>query len=184
MDHRDHVGLLREGVEGGGLNWADLGSGQGAFTLALADLLGPTGSIHTTELKHGLPLKDQLIGEVTAAKTAGERVLMYEYAKGAIACVEFDRTLPDYEMQSALRSVRLVRVDVAEFTPSELSALGMGKPAYPWFYKLDASARPTDAISADEWDANTAENMAPVLGEFARGVLGSRRSPSPMGTAL
>jgi SAM-dependent methyltransferase len=49
MDHRDHVGLLREGVLGGGQGWADLGSGEGAFTLALADLLGPTGSIHTVD---------------------------------------------------------------------------------------------------------------------------------------
>jgi ubiquinone/menaquinone biosynthesis C-methylase UbiE len=49
MDHHDHVGLLREGVLGGGKAWADLGSGEGAFTLALADLLGPTGSIHTVD---------------------------------------------------------------------------------------------------------------------------------------
>ena len=49
MDHRDHVGLLREGVEGGGLAWADLGSGEGAFTLALADLLGPAGSIQSID---------------------------------------------------------------------------------------------------------------------------------------
>ncbi len=49
MDHHDHVNLLREGVLGGGTLWADLGSGEGAFTLALADLLGPTGSIHTVD---------------------------------------------------------------------------------------------------------------------------------------
>jgi ubiquinone/menaquinone biosynthesis C-methylase UbiE len=49
MDHRDHIGLIREGVLGGGTSWADLGSGEGAFTLALADLLGPTGSIHTVD---------------------------------------------------------------------------------------------------------------------------------------
>ncbi|MET0772268.1 MAG: methyltransferase domain-containing protein [Candidatus Limnocylindrales bacterium] len=49
MDHDDHVRLLREGVLGGGTTWADLGSGHGAFTLALADLLGPTGSIHTVD---------------------------------------------------------------------------------------------------------------------------------------
>ena len=57
----------------------------------------------------------------------------------------------------------------------------------PWFYKLDTSSHPTDAISADEWDANIPENMAPVLGNFARGALGSRRSapaPAPLGTAL
>jgi ubiquinone/menaquinone biosynthesis C-methylase UbiE len=49
MDHRDHVRLIREGVLGAGKIWADLGSGQGAFTLALADLLGPSGSIHTVD---------------------------------------------------------------------------------------------------------------------------------------
>ena len=49
MDHADHVRLLREGVHGGGATWADLGSGEGAFTLALANLLGPTGTIHTVD---------------------------------------------------------------------------------------------------------------------------------------
>ena len=44
MDHADHVGLLRPAVEPGG-TWADIGAGEGAFTLALADLLGPGGRI-------------------------------------------------------------------------------------------------------------------------------------------
>jgi SAM-dependent methyltransferase len=44
VDHRDHVGLLRDAVEPGG-TWADIGAGEGAFTLALADLLGPGGRI-------------------------------------------------------------------------------------------------------------------------------------------
>lgn len=44
MDHADHVGLLRGAVEPGG-TWADIGAGNGAFTLALADLLGPGGRI-------------------------------------------------------------------------------------------------------------------------------------------
>jgi SAM-dependent methyltransferase len=49
VDHRDHVHLLRDGVEGSGRTWADLGSGTGAFTLALADLLGPGGTIHSVD---------------------------------------------------------------------------------------------------------------------------------------
>jgi SAM-dependent methyltransferase len=49
VDHEDHVALIREGVLGGGTTWADLGSGEGAFTLALADLLGPAGSIHSID---------------------------------------------------------------------------------------------------------------------------------------
>ncbi len=45
MDHADHVGLIRAGVEGAGPRWLELGAGEGAFTLALADLLGPAGRI-------------------------------------------------------------------------------------------------------------------------------------------
>ncbi|MBI3746376.1 MAG: class I SAM-dependent methyltransferase [Chloroflexi bacterium] len=45
MDHRDHVALIRGGVEGGGPRWLELGAGEGAFTLALADVLGPGGEI-------------------------------------------------------------------------------------------------------------------------------------------
>jgi ubiquinone/menaquinone biosynthesis C-methylase UbiE len=49
MDHRDHVGLIRAGVEGAGSRWLELGAGEGAFTLALADLLGPGGRILATD---------------------------------------------------------------------------------------------------------------------------------------
>jgi SAM-dependent methyltransferase len=45
MTHDDHVALIRDGVPGPGGVWADLGAGSGAFTLALADLIGPTGQI-------------------------------------------------------------------------------------------------------------------------------------------
>ncbi len=45
MNHQDHVRLLRKGVPAEGGTWADLGAGSGAFTLALAELLGPGGQI-------------------------------------------------------------------------------------------------------------------------------------------
>lgn len=45
MDHTDHTNLLRRGIDGSGGVWADLGAGSGAFTLALAELLGPDGAI-------------------------------------------------------------------------------------------------------------------------------------------
>ncbi len=49
MNHDDHVRLLRGGVPGQGGVWADLGSGAGAFTLALADLIGPAGEIYSVD---------------------------------------------------------------------------------------------------------------------------------------
>ena len=46
MDHRDHVRLIRAGVDSAaGRRWLELGAGEGAFTLALADLLGVGGTI-------------------------------------------------------------------------------------------------------------------------------------------
>jgi ubiquinone/menaquinone biosynthesis C-methylase UbiE len=45
MNHSDHVGLLRDAVPAGAATWADLGSGTGAFTLALAEILGPGARI-------------------------------------------------------------------------------------------------------------------------------------------
>jgi ubiquinone/menaquinone biosynthesis C-methylase UbiE len=50
VQHADHVALLAGGVtQGEGGTWADLGAGTGAFTLALADLIGPHGVIHAID---------------------------------------------------------------------------------------------------------------------------------------
>lgn len=49
MDHSDHVKLLRKGIPSPGGVWADFGAGRGAFTLALADLLGPAGHIYAVD---------------------------------------------------------------------------------------------------------------------------------------
>lgn len=54
MDHHDHVELIRDGVRGSEDGaWADLGSGRGAFTLALAELLEPGGSIVSVDREPG-----------------------------------------------------------------------------------------------------------------------------------
>jgi ubiquinone/menaquinone biosynthesis C-methylase UbiE len=59
MDHADHVELIVDGVRGAeGGAWADLGSGRGAFTLALAALLGPGGRIVSVDHDRGA-LTDQ-----------------------------------------------------------------------------------------------------------------------------
>ncbi len=49
MNHQDHVHLLRRGIANIGGQWADLGSGDGAFTLALRDLIGGEAEIFSVE---------------------------------------------------------------------------------------------------------------------------------------
>ena len=51
MNHNDHVALLKDGISESGGIWADLGSGSGAFTLALAELLGTGAEIYSVDKK-------------------------------------------------------------------------------------------------------------------------------------
>jgi len=53
VNHTDLVGLLRDGVSAKGGRWADLGAGEGAFTTALADLLGPRAHITAVDRDRG-----------------------------------------------------------------------------------------------------------------------------------
>ena len=85
MNHADHVELIRGGVEGAGPRWLELGAGEGAFTLALADLLGAGASIVAVDRDHRAlaTLRDRLAqtspdltlrpiaGDFTAALPAG-----------------------------------------------------------------------------------------------------------------
>ena len=72
MDHGDHVRLLREGVTLGG-TWADLGAGTGAFTLALAELVGPGGEVIAVDRDRGAlrELERDLRPDAAAVRTLG-----------------------------------------------------------------------------------------------------------------
>jgi len=56
MNHSDHMTLLTRGILQPGGIWADLGAGSGAFTLALAQLLGEQSSIYAVD-KNGSDLR-------------------------------------------------------------------------------------------------------------------------------
>ncbi len=53
MNHEELLNFLRDGIPDKGGSWADLGSGAGAFTLALADLLGPSAHIYSVDRDKG-----------------------------------------------------------------------------------------------------------------------------------
>jgi ubiquinone/menaquinone biosynthesis C-methylase UbiE len=49
MNRRDAIALLRAAAPAAGGTWADLGAGRGTFTLALAQLLGPSGQVYAVD---------------------------------------------------------------------------------------------------------------------------------------
>jgi ubiquinone/menaquinone biosynthesis C-methylase UbiE len=53
MDRSDLIALLRAGVTTKGGRWADVGAGDGAFTFALAQLLGPGAQITAVDRDSG-----------------------------------------------------------------------------------------------------------------------------------
>ena len=84
MEHSDHVALLLGGMPVGSQGeppgtWADLGSGTGAFTLALAELLGPGGMIYSVDKDAGA-LREQ------------ERVLRARYPQVSARYISADFT--------------------------------------------------------------------------------------------
>jgi len=54
MNHQDHVNLIQQGMIPSDGIWGDFGSGQGAFTLALADLLDQDGLIYSVDRDGGV----------------------------------------------------------------------------------------------------------------------------------
>lgn len=58
MTHTDHVNLLRQAIPRSGGVWADLGSGSGAFTLALRELVGADAQIYSID-RDGARLREQ-----------------------------------------------------------------------------------------------------------------------------
>jgi ubiquinone/menaquinone biosynthesis C-methylase UbiE len=53
VNHSDLVGLLEDAITDRGGRWAELGAGEGNFTLALAELLGPGAHITAVDRDAG-----------------------------------------------------------------------------------------------------------------------------------
>ncbi|TMD32208.1 MAG: class I SAM-dependent methyltransferase [Chloroflexi bacterium] len=77
------IGLLREGIDSQGGEWADLGAGEGAFTLALAELLGPGAHINAVDRDGG-----------ALRRLAEEMGRRYPATKFDVRVADFRRPLP------------------------------------------------------------------------------------------
>jgi hypothetical protein len=132
------------------------------------------GKVRLVDLGPYENLSAVLSSQRKAAASAGEILLVFVVAPNCLPCNGVTLALRDARMQKALAGVRLVRLDAAEFGP-ELIALGIPVETVPGFALLGGGERALDYVHGGEWDADIAENIAPVLGAFVKGRYGTRR---------
>jgi len=120
-------------------------------------------------------LKAQIARE---KERAGARTFIVQTtASWCRPCVGLKKSMGDPLMKDALRNVRLVRIDIDEFSKDEVESVELSAAAIPWFVKLDANLHPVDAVTSGEWGDDIAPNMAPVLGAFVKGTFTKRKHP-------
>lgn len=121
-------------------------------------------------------LRAAISQQAAAAKAVNETVLVFVVAPDCAPCNGVAIALRTPQMQTALRGVRLLRVNAGDFS-TELSELGVPTATVPGFALLADGRQVTDYVHGGEWDADIAANIAPVLGPFVRGVYTKRRHP-------
>ncbi len=114
--------------------------------------------------------------EQAAAAAEKQKLLLFVVTPECSPCNGIAAALPDRRVQHALDGVRLLRVDLREFSP-DLERLGVPTEKIPGFALLGPDLRPLDFVDGGEWDADVAVNIAPVLGAFVRGTYTKRRQP-------
>jgi SAM-dependent methyltransferase len=136
MDHADHVELIRGGVAEPGGTWADIGAGEGAFTLALAELLGPGGRIVAVDRDRGALARN---AEVVASRFPG---------------VELDTRRADFEAAMDLPPLDgLVAANSLHFVPRDRQVEAVRR--------LASYVRPGGAFVVVEYDADRGNPWVP-----------------------
>jgi hypothetical protein len=137
------------------------------------------GAITVVDLGSNLrSLESELRVQRAQAAKLNQKLILQTTSMSCRPCLGVAASLADPKMQRALDKVRLVRVDIADFK-DDLLQLGMASKlvgVMPTFMILGVDLLPIDAISGEEWDDDTADNIAPVLSQFSRGALSKRRN--------
>ena len=134
MDHHDHVRLIADGVQGAGPLWLELGAGDGAFTLALADLLG-----------------------------AGARIVALDRDAASLARLERDlaRTFPGRDLETVVGDFRSAIPDGPFDGALAANSLHFVEDPAAVLRRVAAVLRPGGRVIVVEYDADRGNQWVP-----------------------
>ncbi len=121
-------------------------------------------------------LDEEMDRQRALAMRARQRLLLWLVVADCKPCNAVEAALSSPDVQRALGSARLVRLDAVEFM-AELSRLGIPMDAFPAFVLLGRDGHAVDYLHGGEWDEDVPGNIAPVLKSFVEGTYSKRRSP-------
>lgn len=123
MDHGDHVRLIRDAVVGAGTRWLELGAGEGAFTLALADLLAPLGGGTIVAVDRAAPALRRLSEELTARFPATSLRTIVGDFRHDLPDGPFDGLLAANSLHFVSDPVAALRAAVARLRPGAVAVV-------------------------------------------------------------
>ena len=133
------------------------------------------GSITLVDIPPSLrSFEAELDAQRDKARLGHQKLVLFTITEECRPCLGLAAGLVDPRMQLALDHVRLLRVDIHD-VGQELTDLGVDTRKIPGLYLLGPNLSPTDGITGAEWDDDTADNAAPVIGAFVRGSYRKRR---------
>lgn len=157
MDHADHLDLLREVVTPGG-TWADIGAGAGAFTLALAELVGPAGQLIAVD-RDRATLADNAVAVARRSPDVVLRTLVADFT-GVLVLPELDGLVAANSLHFVARDkqAEVVRMLAAHLRPGGA------------FVVVEY-----DAVQGNQWVPNPFRFDTWALLAAAAGLTGPRR---------
>jgi hypothetical protein len=135
------------------------------------------GNVTLVDPAPGSASLETLLREQRAQADAERATLLVWISSPELApCNGVSVALRDARLQRALAGTRILRLNVNDYYV-ELSRQGLPVKVLPGFVLMSPEGRPLDYVNGGEWDADVAENIAPVLGNFIHGRYTRRRHP-------
>ena len=137
MDHADHVGLIRGGLDGAGPSWLELGAGSGAFTLALLDVLGDEAQVTAIDRDAGALRK---LDQATTSRfpTSAVRTIVADFTRPMpVEPASFDGVLMANSLHFVRDKAPVLRAAIDTLRPGGRFLIveygsDRGNPWVPW----------------------------------------------------